>query len=239
MDEEILGKLSAAVQVDVKYGLSHAEAPRDRPRLPRHLGRAGSGLDNIDAPYATRRASSSATRPRATSSPPPSTLSACSLDSSRNIPWADRFIKSGKWGRSQFEGSDLYAKTLGIIGLGRIGSLVSQRARGFAMRVIAYDPYIPYSRFSNLNVERKDKLDELLGESDYITIHTPRTKETLDMISDKEIAMMKPGVRLVDCARGGLYNEEALYRGLKSGHIASLGVDTWVHEPQDSHPLYV
>ena len=160
------------------------------------------------------------------------------LASSRNIPWADRFIKSGKWSRKQFEGSELYAKTLGIIGLGRIGSLVSQRARGFAMRVVAYDPYIPYSRFSNLNVERKETLEELLREADYMTIHTPRTKETLNMIGDKQIAMMKPGVRLVNCARGGLYNEEALYRGLKSGHIASLGVDTWVHEPQESNPLY-
>ena len=160
------------------------------------------------------------------------------LASSRNIPWADRFIKSGKWGRKQFEGSELYGKTLGIIGLGRIGGLVSQRARGFAMRVIAYDPYIPDSRFSNLNVEKKDTLEELLREADFITIHTPRTKETLNMIADEQIALMKPGVRLVNCARGGLYNEEALYRGLKSGHIASLGVDTWVHEPQESHPLY-
>ncbi len=91
------------------------------------------------------------------------------------------------------------------------------------MRVISYDPYIPYSRFSNLNVERRDKLEDLLREADYITIHTPRTKETLNMISDEQIAMMKPGVRLVNVARGGLYNEDALYRGLQSGHIASLG----------------
>jgi D-3-phosphoglycerate dehydrogenase len=96
----------------------------------------------------------------------------------------------------------------------------------------------PYSRFSNLNVERRETLEELLREADYISIHTPRTKETVNMIGDKQIATMKPGVRLVNCARGGLFNEEALYWGLKSGRIASLGVDTWVHEPQESHPLY-
>ena len=106
------------------------------------------------------------------------------LASSRNIPWADRFIKSGKWGRKQFEGSELYGKTLGIIGLGRIGGLVSQRAKGFAMRVIAYDPYIPDARFTNLSVEKKETLEELLREADFITIHTPRNKETLNMIDD-------------------------------------------------------
>ena len=259
MDEEIIARLAAAVQVDVKYGLSHeqlleiipdyhgiivrSETQIDRSLLDaatnlRIVGRAGSGLDNIDVPYATQKGVIVCNTPESNIISAAEHTMGLLLASSRNIPWADRFIKSGKWGRSQFEGSELYAKTLGIIGLGRIGSLVSQRARGFAMRVIAYDPYIPYSRFSNLNVERRETLEELLRESDYVTIHTPRTKETLNMIADKQIAMMKPGVRLVNVARGGLYNEEALYRGLKSGHIASLGVDTWVHEPQESHPLY-
>ena len=135
------------------------------------------------------------------------------LSSSRNIPWADRFIKSGQWSRKQFEGSELYGKTLGIIGLGRIGGLVSQRALGFAMRVIAYDPYITDARFANLNVEKATTLEELLKESDFITIHTPRTKETLNMVDDDQIALMKQGVRLVNCARGGLFNEDALWPG--------------------------
>jgi D-3-phosphoglycerate dehydrogenase len=126
---------------------------------------------------------------------------------------------------------------LGIIGLGRIGGLVSQRARGFHMRVVAYDPYIADSRFEKLGVENRT-FEELLRESDYITIHTPRTKETLNMVSDDQIALMKPGVRLVNAARGGLYNEDALYRGLSGGHIGSVAIDTWVEEPQTSHPLY-
>jgi D-3-phosphoglycerate dehydrogenase len=259
MDEEIIAKLKAAVQVDVKYGLSHEEllevipayhgiVVRSETQINKSLldaatnlrivGRAGSGLDNIDVPYATQKGVIVCNTPESNIISAAEHTLGLMLASSRNIPWADRFIKSGKWGRKQFEGSELYAKTLGIIGLGRIGSLVSQRARGFSMRVVAYDPYIPYSRFSNLNVERKDKLEDLLAEADYVTIHTPRTKETLNMISDEQIALMKPGVRLVNVARGGLYNEDALYRGLKSGHIASLGVDTWVNEPQNDHPLY-
>ena len=259
MDEEIIAKLAAACQVDVKYGLSHeqlleiipayhgivvrSETLIDKSLLDaatnlRIVGRAGSGLDNIDVPYATQKGVIVCNTPESNIVSAAEHTMGLLLATSRNIPWADRFLKSGAWGRKRFEGSELYAKTLGIIGLGRIGSLVAQRARGFAMKVIAYDPYIPYSRFNNLNVERRETLEELLREADYISIHTPRTKETLNLIGDTQIAMMKPGVRLVNCARGGLFNEEALYRGMKSGHIASLGVDTWVHEPQESSPLY-
>jgi len=160
------------------------------------------------------------------------------LSSARNIAWASSFIKSGQWDRKRFQGSELYGKTLGIIGLGRIGGLVSQRAKGFQMKVIAYDPYILDSRFELLGVEKKQTLDDLLGEADFITIHTPKTEETFNMISDQQIGLMKDGVRMVNCARGGLYNEDAMYRGLESGKIASFGLDVWINEPQDSHPLY-
>jgi D-3-phosphoglycerate dehydrogenase len=259
MDDHAIELLSAACQVDVKYRLSReqllaiiseyqgiivrSETLIDKELLDaaanlRIVGRAGSGLDNIDVAYATQKGVIVCNTPESNVISAAEHTMGLLLASSRNIPWADRFIKSGKWGRQQFEGSELYGKTLGIIGLGRIGGLVSQRARGFAMRVIAYDPYIPDSRFGNLNVEKRTTLAELLHESDFITIHAPRSKETLNMVGDEQIALMKPGVRLVNCARGGLFNEEALYRGVKSGHIASLGVDTWVHEPQEGHPLY-
>jgi D-3-phosphoglycerate dehydrogenase len=259
MDDHAIELLSAACQVDVKYRLGReellaiiseyqgiivrSETLIDKELLDaaanlRIVGRAGSGLDNIDVAYATQKGVIVCNTPESNVISAAEHTMGLLLASSRNIPWADRFIKSGKWGRQQFEGSELYGKTLGIIGLGRIGGLVSQRARGFAMRVIAYDPYIPDSRFANLNVEKRTTLAELLHESDFITIHAPRSKETLNMVGDEQIALMKPGVRLVNCARGGLFNEEALYRGVKSGHIASLGVDTWVHEPQEGHPLY-
>jgi len=259
MDPEAIAQLEAVCSVDVKYQLSReqmletipgyhgiivrSETTIDKDFLDaaadlRIVGRAGSGLDNIDVPSATKKGVIVCNTPESNVVSAAEHTMGLLLASSRNIPWADRFIKSGKWGRKQFEGSELYGKTLGIIGLGRIGGLVSQRARGFAMHVIAYDPYIPDSRFGNLNVEKRKTLEELLRESDYITIHTPRTKETLNMISDEQIALMKPGIRLVNCARGGLYNEEALERGLESGRIASVGIDTWVSEPQSEHPLY-
>ena len=259
LDEHAISLLSDACQVDVKYRLSREELLAIIPEYDgiivrsetiidkqlldaavnlRIVGRAGSGLDNISVPDATEKGVIVCNTPESNVISAAEITMGLLLASSRNIPWADRFIKSGKWGRKQFEGSELYGKTLGIIGLGRIGGFVSQRARGFAMRVIAYDPYIPDSRFANLSVEKKSTLEELLREADFITIHTPRSKETVNMVSDAQIAMMKPGVRLVNCARGGLFNEEALYRGLESGRIASLGVDTWLHEPQESHPLY-
>lgn len=259
MDKEAIEQLAAVCEVDVKYQLPREELLRTIPEYHgiivrsetivdkelldtavnlRIVGRAGSGLDNINVAEATQKGVIVCNTPESNVVSAAEHTMGLLLASSRNIPWADRFIKSGKWGRKQFEGSELYGKTLGIIGLGRIGGLVSQRARGFAMRVIAYDPYIPDSRFANLNVEKRETLEELLREADFITIHTPRTKETMNMIDEPQIALMKRGVRLVNCARGGLYNENALYKGLKSGHIASVGIDTWMNEPQDSHPLY-
>jgi D-3-phosphoglycerate dehydrogenase len=259
LDDDAIAQLSAACQPDIKYKLTHEEMLATIPEYQgiivrsetlvnkefldaatnlRIVGRAGSGLDNIDVPYATQKGVIVCNTPESNIVSAAEHTMGLLLASSRNIPWADRFIKSGKWGRKQFEGSELYGKTLGIIGLGRIGGLVSQRAKGFSMKVIAYDPYAADNRFANLNVEKKETLEELLREADFITIHTPRNKETRNMIDTTQLALTKPGVRMVNCARGGLYNEDAIYEGLKSGHIASIGIDTWLHEPQESHPLY-
>ncbi len=259
LDDEAIAALEEVCRVDIKYKVPreeqlamikdyHAVIIRSETVVDKEfldaavnlkiVGRGGSGLDNVDIDYATNRGVIVCNTPES------NIVSACEqtwalmLASSRNTSHAWQFIRSGKWDRKRFQGSELYGKTLGIIGLGRIGGLVSQRAQAFAMRVIAYDPYIPDSRFEAFGVEKKAHLDELIRESDFITIHTPKTHETIDMISDREIGLMKAGVRLVNCARGGLYNEEALVRGLKSGKIASLGIDVWVHEPQQDHPLY-
>lgn len=259
LDDQAISLLEESCQVDVKYKVPrdeqlamikdyHAVIIRSETIVDREfldaavnlkiVGRGGSGLDNVDIDYATQKGVIVCNTPES------NIVSACEqtwalmLASSRNTSWAWQFIRSGQWDRKRFQGSELYGKTLGIIGLGRIGGLVSQRAKAFAMRVIAYDPYIPDSRFEAFGVEKMAHLDDLIKQADIITIHTPKTPETINMISDREIGLMKPGVRLVNCARGGLYNEDALVRGLKSGKIASLGIDVWVHEPQQSHPLY-
>ena len=258
LEDDAIARLSEDCEADVRYRLSrenllaiipqyHGIVVRSETIIDKELldaavsmrivGRAGSGLDNIDVSYATQKGVIVCNTPESNVVSAAEHTIGLLLASSRNIPWADCMIKSGKWDRRSLEGSELYAKTLGIIGLGRIGGLVSQRARGFNMRVIAYDPYIADSRFEKLGVEKKT-FQELLRESDFITIHTPRTKETLNMVSDDQIALMKPGVRLVNAARGGLYDEDALQRGLSRGRIASVAIDTWVEEPQTSHPLY-
>jgi D-3-phosphoglycerate dehydrogenase len=258
MEDYAIARLAEDCEVDVKYRLSREELLEIIPAYDaiivrsetlidkkfldaavnmRVVGRAGSGLDNIDIPCATQKGVIVCNTPESNVISAAEHTIGLMLASSRKIAWADRMIKGGQWDRKSLEGSELYGKTLGIIGLGRIGGLVSQRARGLSMRVIAYDPYIADSRFEKLTVE-KVTFDELLRQSDFISIHAPRTKETIDMIDDEQIAVMKKGVRLVNAARGGLFNEDALYRGLSTGHVASVAIDTWVEEPQSSHPLY-
>ena len=202
------------------------------------VGRAGNGVDNIDIEEATKRGIIVANTPDS------NTISACEiaiahmLAGARNFTYADSYLKSGKWERDLFMGSELYGKTLGIIGLGRIGALVATRMKAFGMNIIAYDPYIADERFKRYGVDKRETLDELVQEADIITIHTPRTKETIGIIGDREIELMKDGVRLVNAARGKLMDEDALYRGLKSGKIKSVGLDVHAVEPRYESPLY-
>ena len=259
MEDEAIDILKAECQVDVKYKLTHEELLKIIPEYNaivvrsetqinesfldaatnlKIVGRAGSGLDNINIPYATKKGVIVANTPESNIVSAAEHTMAMMLASSRKIPWANGFIKSGQWDRKRFNGSELYGKTLGVIGLGRIGSLVATRAQGFEMKVIAYDPYIPDSRFEKFGVEKVSSFEEFVKRADFITIHTPRTKETINIINDKEIAMMKEGVRLVNVARGGLYNEDAMERGMASGKLASCAIDVWNNEPQETHPLY-
>lgn len=202
------------------------------------VGRAGNGVDNIDVGEATKRGVIVANTPDSNS------ISACELAithilaGSRCFTYADSYLKNGGWDREIFMGNELYNKTLGIIGLGRIGALVATRMKAFGMKLIAYDPYISNERFERYDVEKKETLEELLKEADIITIHTPRTKETIGMIGKREIEMMKDGVRIVNAARGKLMDEADLLEGLKSGKIKSLGLDVHDAEPRHESPLY-
>jgi D-3-phosphoglycerate dehydrogenase len=201
------------------------------------VGRAGNGVDNIDIDGATKRGIIVVNTPEANVISAAEHTIGLMLASCRNTVRANKMLEEGIWDRKNLKGIELYHKTLGIIGLGRIGALVTKRMHAFDMRVIAYDPYIPDSRFQRLGVEKCETLDDLLKQSDIITIHTPKTEETINMLGKKEWAKCKKGVRVVNCARGGLYNEQDLAEAVKEGIVASVGLDVVVDEPKPISPL--
>lgn len=203
------------------------------------VGRAGNGTDNIDLDAATKYGIIVANTPDS------NTMSACELTIgmllaiSRNIHTANKNLKAGIWNRTPLEGIEVYNKTLGIIGLGRIGSLVAVRMRAFGMRVLAYDPYITDERFKRFGVEKRENLEEMLQEADFITLHTPKTEETIDILSHKEFAAMKDGVRIVNAARGGIIDEAALLKALETKKVAAAGLDVHTIEPATAdNPLF-
>lgn len=201
------------------------------------VGRAGNGIDNIDLPGATKRGIIVVNTPDANSISAAELTIGLMLSVARNISQADHLLKQKKWDRSGFKGVELNEKTVGIVGLGRIGSLVAKRLQGFNMKVIAYDPYITDERFEKLGVEKREFLDDLVKESDFITVHTPKTEETTGMIGEAQFKIAKPGLRVVNCARGGIIQEEALARALGEGTVAAAGIDVLVGEPNITSPL--
>jgi D-3-phosphoglycerate dehydrogenase len=203
----------------------------------RVIGRAGVGLDNVDVDACTERGILVINAPTANIMSATEHTFAMLLSLCRSIPAADASVKRGDWTRSKFMGIELNGKTLGIVGLGRIGSRVTVRARGFGMRVVAYDPYVNDSAFEKVGAERMT-LDQLLAVSDFITVHTPLTDETSRMIGAAEMEKMKSGVVLVNCARGGIYEENALAAALASGKVAGAAIDVYEDEPPaKDHPL--
>ncbi|HUP46607.1 MAG TPA: phosphoglycerate dehydrogenase [Thermoanaerobaculia bacterium] len=203
----------------------------------RIVGRAGVGLDNVDVEACTARGILVINAPTANIISATEHTMAMMLAIARNIPEAHASVKRGEWTRPKFMGSELNGKVLGVVGLGRIGSRVTVRARAFGMRVIAYDPYIAATAFERVNAEQVE-LQELLAQSDIITVHTPLTEETRTMIGAEEIAKMKDGVVLVNVARGGIYDEKALAEALDSGKVSGAAVDVFIEEPPGSgNPL--
>lgn len=202
------------------------------------IGRAGTGVDNIDLEEATRRGI------LVVNAPESNTISAAEhtigllLAQLRNIPKATAQMRSGKWNKKGLRGVEAHEKCLGIIGLGRIGSLVARMAQGLGMRVIAYDPYISLDRFERFGAERMKTLDDLCRQADIITVHTPKNEETYGMVGQREFGLMKDGVRVINCARGGIIDEEVLYKALKSGRVASAGLDVFDQEPCEEHKLF-
>ncbi len=202
------------------------------------IGRAGSGVDNIDLDTATRRGILVVNAPESNTISAAEHTLALLLSQLRNIPEATAQLRAGIWNKKGLRGHEAYEKCLGIIGLGRIGSLVARMVQGLGMRVIAYDPYITLDRFQRFGAERMETLEELCRRADFITVHTPKNEETYGMVSDEQFAVMKDGVRVINCARGGIIDEEALYRALKSGRVAGAGLDVFDQEPCEEHKLF-
>src|SRR5438045_3758252 len=187
----------------------------------RVVGRAGVGVDNVDVETATRRGVLVLNAPGGNTVSTAEHAFSLLLCVARKIPQADASLRGKKWSRKDFEGVELYNKTLGVIGMGRIGSELSRRAIAFGMRIAAYDPYLSAARARSLQVELVEELDDLLANADFISLHTPLTNETRHLLDTARISKTKPGVRIINCARGGLIDEAALASALQDGHIAA------------------
>ncbi|GGO93037.1 phosphoglycerate dehydrogenase [Wenjunlia tyrosinilytica] len=201
------------------------------------IARAGVGLDNVDVSAATKAGVMVVNAP--TSNIVTAAELACGLliATARNIPPANAALKNGEWKRSKYTGVELSEKTLGVVGLGRIGVLVAQRMSAFGMKIVAYDPYVQPARAAQMGVKLLP-LDELLEVSDFITVHLPKTPETLGLIGDEALRKVKPTVRIVNAARGGIVDEEALGSALKEGRVAGAGLDVFSKEPCTDSPLF-
>ncbi|MFH1586685.1 MAG: hydroxyacid dehydrogenase [Candidatus Diapherotrites archaeon] len=195
------------------------------------VARAGVGFDNIDVGAATEKGIVVMNVPAESTIAVAEHAIGIILAAIRKIPSANNSLRGKNWGRKKFIGEELYGKTLGIIGFGRIGSKVAERAKAFGMVIVTYDPYIPEEKTKNAGVELLEGLDELLRRADIITLHTPLTEETKGMIGEREINKMKAGTLLVNTARGGIIDENALYAALKKGKVAGAALDVFLEEP--------
>lgn len=214
-----------------------AEALEGNRRL-KAIVRAGVGTDNIDKTMATRQGIVVMNTPAGNTLSTAEHAFALMLALSRNVAAAHQSLAEGRWDRKSYMGSQLADKTLGVVGLGRIGKAVAQRAQAFQMRVIGYDPFLSAEAASKLGIERVEHVRDMLPRIDYLTVHTPLTGETKNLIGAAEIEMMKPGTRLINAARGGIYDEAALVEGLNSGKLGGVALDVFQTEPCSDSPLF-
>ena len=201
------------------------------------IGRAGIGVDNVDIPAATAKGIVVMNTPFGNAITTAEHAISMMMAMARQIPEANASTHAGKWEKNRFMGTELYNKTLGVIGCGNIGSIVADRGLGLKMKVIAYDPFLSPERAMQIGVDKVELLD-LITRADFITLHTPLTDKTRNIIGEAAISKMKKGVRIINCARGGLVNEEALYNGLMSKHIAGAALDVFEVEPATNHKLF-
>jgi D-3-phosphoglycerate dehydrogenase len=254
IDQAGIDILSQVAQVDIQTGLPSAELVRIIPEYDalmirsgtrvteeiieagtqlKIIGRAGVGVDNVDVPAATRKGIVVVNSPEGNTIAAAEHALAMMLSLSRYIPDANQSVKSGEWDRKTFVGAEVYKKTLGIVGLGKIGSHVAAAAKAMGMKLLAFDPFISAERAEQIGCRLVD-LDLLFRESDYITLHIPKTPETANLINAEALAKMKPTARIINCARGGIIDEAALATALKEGRIAGAALDVYSNEPLEA-----
>src|SRR5918996_1925091 len=202
------------------------------------VGRAGIGLDNVDVDAATRQGILVVNAPQSNVISAAEHTLALMLAVARNVPGAHERLTSGEWDRERWQGVELYGKTLGIVGLGRVGTLVAQRASAFGMRIVAYDPYVAPARAGQMGVALVESIVKVCERADFLTIHLTKTPETVGIIGERELARMRPGSRIINTARGGLIDEDALVKALQDGRVAGAGIDVFDEEPVTTHPLF-
>ena len=236
--DDLKGAVRAADGIIVRSGTQVTAELLDDPGKLRAVVRAGVGVDNIDVAAATRKGIVVMNTPGGNTVSTAEHTITMLMALARHVPAADASLHAGKWERGKFVGTQLAGKTLGVVGLGRIGREVARRAAGLDMKVIGFDPFLAPDRAAQLGIEAVAGLDDLVPHVDFLTVHTPLTDETRNLIGAAQIAAMKKGTRLINCARGGIINEEALAEGLTSGHLAGAALDVFVREPPPAdHPL--
>ncbi|MGH2816922.1 MAG: phosphoglycerate dehydrogenase [Actinomycetota bacterium] len=233
--EEVIGDYDALV---VRSATRVDAALLERAENLKVIGRAGVGLDNVDVDAATKQGVLVVNAPQSNVLSAAEHTMALLLAQARNVPQAHNALVGGAWERERWQGVELHGKTLGIVGLGRVGALVAQRASAFGMRIVAFDPYIAPARAAQMGVELVESMEEICERADFITIHLPKTPETVGIIGERELALVRPGARIVNTARGGLIAEDALLQALQDGRVAGASIDVFEDEPVTEHPLF-
>jgi D-3-phosphoglycerate dehydrogenase len=237
-DEELAERIGAYDGIVIRSATKMTGELIDRAERLRVIGRAGVGVDNVDVEAATKRGIVVANAPESNVVTAAEHTMALLLALARNIPQAYASLTAGRWERSKFSGVELYEKTLGILGFGRIGQLVAHRARGFGMRVLAFDPFVSAERYRELGVEKADSPEDIYAQAEFITVHLPKTPDTEGFLGAEAFAKMRDGVRVLNVARGGLVDEQALQAALDSGKVAGAALDVFPSEPMTEHPLF-
>jgi D-3-phosphoglycerate dehydrogenase / 2-oxoglutarate reductase len=237
-DEQFLERIGDYDGIVIRSATKMTAELIERATNLKAIGRAGVGVDNVDVVAATKRGIVVANAPESNVVTAAEHTMALLLALARNVPQAYTSLIEGRWERSKFSGVELYEKTLGILGFGRIGQLVAQRARGFGMRVIAFDPFVSAERYRDLGVEKAEGPDDIYAQADFITIHLPKTPETLDFLNAEAFAKMRDGARILNVARGGLVDEVALKEALDSGKLGGAALDVFPSEPMTESPLF-